>query len=106
QHHILAENTNSERQILQFRRHRHGLPEAAKVLTTRGIRADVSQLGVFSGHMTTVIATVGLSHRLLLLTLHFHVSRRTANPPPLSQAFTRTGSPPCRRLPYNRPYCD
>ena len=71
QHQILAENPNRQRQILQFRRHRHRLPEATKVFATRGIRADVSQFRVFSGHLATVVATIGLPDRLLLLPFHF-----------------------------------
>jgi len=44
------------------------------------------QLGVFSRNMTTVVATVGLSDRLLLMAFHFYLPRPvpTAIAPPQS----------------------
>jgi cytochrome c oxidase assembly factor CtaG len=79
-HQILAENPKRHRQIAEFGRHRHWLPEAAKVLAARGIGADMGQLGVFSRHMATVVVTIGLADRLFVLASHFHLPRRVPKP--------------------------
>jgi hypothetical protein len=68
------------------------LAKAAEVFAARGIGADMGQLGVFSRHTTSEVATVGLSDRLLLLALHLHLpSESRANgrsPAPLRRGLT------------------
>src|SRR5438067_1593744 len=90
-HPSLAENANRRGQILDFRRDRHWLPEAAEVLAARSTGANMGQLGVFSRHMATVVATIGLSDRLFELAFHFHLPGKFRNQTPFSpRTFLQT----------------